>query len=91
MLERRGLDIDALSVVHLTLNRMVKPSSRKKAKGSFVDESFSGGVLMTEESMMEAIRAKAERKKSEEQLKVDKHMSAKNRTAFRRGTLIGYV
>lgn len=64
VLKRLGLDIDALRVVNLTVQHTFKPRPQKRVRGSYVDESFSGGVLLTHSEMLEEMSRK-ERKHTE--------------------------
>ncbi|KAF1790686.1 hypothetical protein GQ600_27478 [Phytophthora cactorum] len=50
-LKRQGLDIDALNVVNIAVIYRA-PSTKKRSTGTYVDELFSVGVLLTHDKML---------------------------------------
>lgn len=54
----RNLNVDALNVVNLLSASTVAPVPQKREKGEWLDETFSGGVLLIYEMMLAAVKAK---------------------------------
>ncbi|KAE8992659.1 hypothetical protein PR002_g20469 [Phytophthora rubi] len=69
-LERKGLNLDALNGVNIVVRSSATPKTKSRLKGTYVDENFSGGVLLTHAEMLAGL----ERKKT---VKADKECAKK--------------
>ncbi|KAE9309782.1 hypothetical protein PR003_g20432 [Phytophthora rubi] len=75
MLDRQGLNIDALNVVNIAVRNSVTPSTKKRSRGTYVDGKFSGGVLLTHEEMLDALHRKKKAKLDKEQAKMERALA----------------
>lgn len=73
ILQQLDLNVDTLNVVNLAAKSMVKPRETKRVTGTFLDENFSGGRLLTLEGMKaEAARKKADKIAKQQQADLEK-------------------
>ncbi|KAE9163488.1 hypothetical protein PF004_g30127 [Phytophthora fragariae] len=75
MMDRQGLNIDALNVVNIAVRNSVTPSTKKRSRGTYVDGKFSGGVLHTHEEMLDALHRKKKAKLDKEQAKMQRALA----------------
>ncbi|KAE8878105.1 hypothetical protein PF003_g37852 [Phytophthora fragariae] len=73
-LERKGLNLDALNldalnVVNIAVRSSATPKTKGRMKGTYVDEKFSGGVLLTHAEMLAALERKKTTKADKERAK----------------------
>lgn len=66
VLRELNLDVDALNVVNLLRTSAVAPIPQKRKRGEWVDENYSGGVLLSYDMMVAAVKAKADAKAQKE-------------------------
>ncbi|KAE8989650.1 hypothetical protein PR001_g21717 [Phytophthora rubi] len=68
-LERKRLNLDALNVVNIAVRSSATPKTKGRMKGTYVDEKFSGGVLLTHAEMLAALERKKTAKADKERAK----------------------
>ncbi|GMG16689.1 unnamed protein product [Phytophthora fragariaefolia] len=69
-LKRRGVNMDALNVVNIAVRSSITPATKGRDKGTYVDERFSGGVLLTHDEMLASLEEKKDTKVNKQQAKL---------------------
>ncbi|KAE8895107.1 hypothetical protein PF005_g1357 [Phytophthora fragariae] len=71
----RGLNVDALNVANIAVRTSVTPASKKRSGGTYVDEQFLGGVLLTHTEMLDALLGKKRANLDKEQAKAERALA----------------
>ncbi|GMF37346.1 unnamed protein product [Phytophthora fragariaefolia] len=62
--------MDALNVVNIAVRSSITPATMGRDKGTYVDERFSGGVLLTHDEMLTSLEKKKAAKVNKQQAKL---------------------